>query len=297
MREAISVEKRVAVTVWKLATNIEYRTLSALFGIGRSTVGDITIETCKAIAKLLPRYVKIPKGDSLKEVVKGFEECWGFPQAAGAIDGSIIKPKDSASDYYNRKGYYSIIVQALVDFRGLFLDAYIGWPGKVHDARVFVNSSLYQKGTSGSLFPDTTKKLHGIDVPLVILGDPAYPALPWLMKPFPENEHTTREQKIYNYRQSRARMVVENAFGRLKGRWRCLLKRIDCDLSNVSDIVASCIILHNICETYGDNCLEEWTHHDDSSSSAPPLSTQASNSASTHDASNVREAIMKYVTT
>ena len=54
MREAISVEKRVAVTVWKLATNIEYRTLSALFGIGRSTVGDIIIETCKAITKLLP---------------------------------------------------------------------------------------------------------------------------------------------------------------------------------------------------------------------------------------------------
>ena len=112
MREAISVEKRVAVTVWKLATNIEYRTLSALFGIGRSTVGEIIIETCKAITKLLPRYVKIPRGDSLKEVIKGFEECWGFPQAAGAIDGShipIIKPKDSASDYYNRKGYYSII--------------------------------------------------------------------------------------------------------------------------------------------------------------------------------------------
>ena len=53
---------------------------------------------------------------------------------------------------------------------------------------------------------------------IVIIGDPAYnDALLWLMKPFPENEHTTKEQKIYNYRQSRARMVVENAFGRLKG--------------------------------------------------------------------------------
>ena len=96
MRAAICVDKRVAITLWKLATNVEYRTLSALFGIGRSTVGEIVIETCNAITKLLPRYVEIPKGDSLKEVVKGFEECWGFPQAAGAIDGShipIIKPK------------------------------------------------------------------------------------------------------------------------------------------------------------------------------------------------------------
>ncbi len=42
-------------------------------------------------------------------------------------------------------------MQPVVDYCGLFLDAYIGWPGKVHDARVFVNSSLYRKGKSGSI--------------------------------------------------------------------------------------------------------------------------------------------------
>ena len=45
-------------------------------------------------------------------------------------------------------------MQAMVDFRGLFMDVYIGWPGKVHDACVFVNSSLYQKGMNGTLLPD-----------------------------------------------------------------------------------------------------------------------------------------------
>ena len=156
------------MTIWKLATNIEYRTLSEMFGLGRSTVGVIVVETCHAIAThLLPQYVSIPHGDKLKEVVEGFEAYWGFPQAAGGIDGShipIIRPDESASDYYNRKGYYSIIMQAMVDHLGLFIDVYIGWPGKVHDARVFANSILYQKGMSGTLFPDWKRNISGVDV-------------------------------------------------------------------------------------------------------------------------------------
>ncbi len=123
------------------------------------------METCRAISKLLPQYVKFPSTDVIKDIVQGFEDYWGFPPTAGAVDDHtyVIKPKQSASDYYNRKGYYSIIVQGIVDYRGLFLYVYIGWPGKAHDARVFVNSSLYQKGCSGTLLPDLKRK---VDVPL-----------------------------------------------------------------------------------------------------------------------------------
>ncbi len=106
--------------------------------------------------------------------------------------------------------------------------------------------------------PTWTRKIKETEVPLVILGDPAYPLLPWLKKPFQENPRTSPEKRNFNDRQSRARMVVENSFGRLKGRWRRLLKRIDSQLPNVPHIVASCVTLHTICETYGDNCLNEW---------------------------------------
>ena len=183
-------------------------------------------------------------GDWLKEIINGFEICWGFQQVAGAIDGSHIPIIRLASDYYNRKGYYSIIMQALVDFRGLFMDVYIGWPGNVHDARVFTNSSLYRKGSIGTLLPDWKRDVCGVQVLLVILGDPAYPALPWLMKPYTENTHGTAAQNQYNYWQSRAQIVVENAFGRLK--------RMDCQLSNVSNVVASCVVLYNMCEMFAD---------------------------------------------
>ena len=82
-------------------------------------------------------------------MVHGFEDVWGFPQCAGAIDGSHIPiqaPSECAKDYYNRKGFHSILVQGLVDHRYCFLDINVGWPGSVHDARVLANSELFEKG-------------------------------------------------------------------------------------------------------------------------------------------------------
>ena len=52
-------------------------------------------------------------------------------------------------------------------------------------------------------------------------------------------------------------MVVENVFGRLKGRWRCLLKRLVYSLCKIPVAVAPCVTLHNICEEFGDHCLEK----------------------------------------
>ena len=152
---------------------------------------------------------------------------WGFPQVIGAIDGShipILKPTESPSDYFCRKGFYSIILQGVVDSRGLFIDVNIGWPGKVHDAQVFTNPTFYSKHNTGTLLPNWKKTLDGTDIPLLVLETPAYP---WLMKSYSDSGNLSRAQQHYNYWQSRARMVVENDFGRLKGRWKCLLKCMD----------------------------------------------------------------------
>ncbi len=86
------------------------------------------------------------------------------------------------------------------------VNIHFGWPGKVHDARVFVNSSFCQQAGSGKLFSAWTRTIKEIEVPLVpILGDPANPLLPWLMKPFQENPGTSPEERNFNYRQSRAK--------------------------------------------------------------------------------------------
>ena len=92
----------------------------------------------------------------MTEDVEGFKVDHGFPQCVGAVDGThipIISPQDCPADYYNGKEWHSIILQGVVDHEGRFIDVYIGWPGRVHDARVFANSSLYQRGQSNTLFP------------------------------------------------------------------------------------------------------------------------------------------------
>ena len=120
-KDPISVEKRVAVTVWRLATPCEYRTIALLFGIGLSTACKITHETCNAIFDILyPQYIKWPTGERLAKVIQGFQANHSFPQCAGAVDGTHIEvaaPEAQHNDYHNRKGFTSIVLQAVCDYQ------------------------------------------------------------------------------------------------------------------------------------------------------------------------------------
>ena len=96
----------------------------------------------------------------------------------------------------------------MVDHQGIFTDIHIGWPGRVHDAHVFSNSDLFQKGKNGQLLPDWKKDINGAEVPLDILGDPTYPLLTWLMKLYSEYMGMQRKNRRFNYNLSRATIVV-----------------------------------------------------------------------------------------
>ena len=164
-----------------MSTGADYRTIGHLFGVSKSTVCIVTKHVCSSILKrLLPDYIKVPTGAALKEAVEEFKGDHSFPQCVGAVDGShipIVSPQECPVDYYNRKGFHSIILQGTVDHKGRFIDVSVGWPGRVNDAP---NSSLHRRGQSNTLFPDLKEQIAGSDVPLVLLGesDPAYPLLP-----------------------------------------------------------------------------------------------------------------------
>ena len=158
-------------------------------------------------------------------------------------------PLENPTNYVNRNSFHSVVMQAYVDARYLFRDIVVGWLGIVHDARVLSNSDLYYRGHQGSLFDDNiTVTLLGREMKPVILGDPAYPLLRWLIKGYPENQTTTNFQRYFNFRLSRARMSVENTFGRWKGRFRRFLKRVDLTVNCITAVIAASCIMHNICE-------------------------------------------------
>ena len=158
----------------------------------------IVHDTCKAINVVFSKdFIVFPSGSELDNVMQGFKEKWGVLQCVGAIDGSHIPvsaPSGQHTDFYNRKGWYSIIIQAVVDHSYPFRDVYIGWPGSVHDASIFGHSSLYKKAIAGSILNGAPINLNSQDVVPYIIGDSAYPLLPWLMKPFPHHASLTPAQ-------------------------------------------------------------------------------------------------------
>uniref|UniRef100_A0A3P8S776 DDE Tnp4 domain-containing protein n=1 Tax=Amphiprion percula TaxID=161767 RepID=A0A3P8S776_AMPPE len=220
-RLCVPVRKRIAIAIWKLATGSEYRTISHLFGVGLSTVFNCVQEFCNAVIQvLLPVHITTPDATKLEKMACFFKSRWRTPQCVGAIDSShipIIAPEKYPRDYCNRKGWHSLVLQAVVDGKGLFWDVCVGFPGSVCDARVLKQSHLWTILSDGQLLGQNKATISGCDVGHYLIGDPAYPMLEWLMKPFSDTDRLTPEQHTYNYRLSSVQSVVQMAFGRLKG--------------------------------------------------------------------------------
>ena len=157
-----------------------------------------------------------------------------------------------------------MLVQAVVNHICLLRDLCVGWPGSVHDARVLANSSVYKKITNEELLQGQEIQVQDQQLHTFLLGDSAYPLLQWLVRPFQFLQSLSSQQKKFNYRLSRARGVVEIAFGRLKRPWKGLSKQIHMDIENVPHITAACCALHNVCGIHGDSFYDEWLQEDDS---------------------------------
>ena len=159
-------------------------------------------------------------------------------------------PKNTGSYYFNYKGTFSIVLLGLVDADYKFIYIDVGCNGRISDGGVFRNASLSKALEENSVNVPPPRNLpRGHDpLPFVVVADDAFPLKSYLVKPYP-HRNLTNEQQKFNYQLSRARRVVENAFGVLACRFRLFLTTINLSPDNAEKAVLASCTLHNYLRT------------------------------------------------
>lgn len=161
-------------------------------------------------------------------IAHDYNNKWNFPHCLGVIYGKHIViqcPEHSGSEFYNYKGTFSIVLMALVDANYIFSYIDIGYQGRTCDGGVFRNTSLHKKLEQNELnipkdepLPSKTEMM-----PYVFIGDGAFALSKYTMKPYSGVYEKGNSKRIFNYRLSRARRIVENVFGIMSSVFRVLL--------------------------------------------------------------------------
>ena len=96
----------------------------------------------------------------------------------------------------------------LVGYNKRFLYAGIGAPGSTHDARLLRNTSIYEDMINGGAIPQRSLLLGDFgDIPLVTIGDSAFPRYAWLIKGYNESSKDP-QQRYFNVKLCGARVVT-----------------------------------------------------------------------------------------
>ncbi|XP_014661400.1 PREDICTED: uncharacterized protein LOC106804647 [Priapulus caudatus] len=254
LRQPICPGLKLALTLRYLATGEFYRSLRFNFRVAHNTmsgISGIVASVCQAILDVLEaEVIKTPtEPEEWKKLATMFQGRWQFPHALGAIDGKHValkKPAKSGTTYFNYKGFCSIVLMALVDADYKFRWVQVGDFGSNSDGQIWNNSPLRASIDDGVIGIPDPEPLPGddVDVPYYIVGDDAFAVRTYLMKPF-GRRGLQHDELIFNYRLSRARRVVENAFGIMANRFRCMLTTMQLQPENIKLVVRTCVVLHN----------------------------------------------------
>lgn len=212
-------------------------------------------EVCGVIGLVLqPIFLQNPTTEQWKNIAGGFLEQWNFPNCVGAVDGKhflIQAPPNSGSLFFNYKKTFSIVLLAACDHNYKFTLVQVGDMGSNSDAGIYADSTIANLIREHQLnLPEGTAKLPGsnIQAPCFFVGDDAFPMSMTMLKPYP-GRGLSEMKKIFNYRLSRARRIIENAFGILASRWRVFRKPIAMHPDSVDKIILAAICLHNLLKT------------------------------------------------
>ncbi|CAH1993087.1 unnamed protein product [Acanthoscelides obtectus] len=249
------VENAFGVLVWR------FRVFSRPIDLKPETIDKVIWATCSLHNWLrkthpgnyLPQQAMPCTEEEWLQKSQQFAEKWNFPHCIGALDGKhvLIKaPKQRGSLYHNYEGTHSVVLMALADAEYKFQYINVGCFGRISDGGVFNACSLSNKLADNSLGIPTPRPLPGRTkpVPFVIVADDAFAMKSYIMKPYAfRNLHG--EQRIFNYRLSRARRIIENAFGLPSARFRILRRPIELGVEKLIHVVSAICVLHNFLMT------------------------------------------------
>ena len=165
-----------------------YTSLQYQWRVGRTTIVKFVPKVCKAILReylICPtepekEYLICPtEPEDWKLIEEKFRNRWNFSYAVGALDGKHIatrKPWRTGSDYFNYKGYFSLVLLASVDTEYKFLWVNVAASGSSSDAQIFNPSKLKRGIENGTLGLSPPEPLGpGLpDLHYFLLGDDAF---------------------------------------------------------------------------------------------------------------------------
>lgn len=156
-------------------------------------------------------------------------------------------PANAGSEYYNHKESNSIVLLASCDAKCSYTLVDIGGMGRRSDGGIFAGSEFGIALGNDDLDLPPPRQIHeenNFDFSFVFVGDEAFPLSHYLMRPSPK-KGLEYPKRIYNYRLSRARRIIENAFGIMAMKWRIYRRPINTEVAVAENIVKATVCLHN----------------------------------------------------
>ncbi|XP_054746614.1 putative nuclease HARBI1 [Anastrepha obliqua] len=207
-------------------------------------------QICKMVVEHKHFEISFPnEAEHYNSIKRGFHNKFGIKGVIGAIDCThiaILSPQSLIAgvvphEYMNRKGYYSINVEAICNDELIFQNVNARFPGSCHDAGIWTTSPVRIK----------LIREHIVGAFKWLLGDSGYPLEPWLLTPIATPSSASEE--IFNKTHIKARNTIERAFGVLKSRFRCLSKErvLRYSYKNAAAIIYTCVVFHNMLQKRG----------------------------------------------
>ncbi|KAK7265170.1 hypothetical protein RJT34_32786 [Clitoria ternatea] len=209
----------LAAAIFRLAHGATYAAVSRRFGISPAEACRAFFTFCKSVTGNLGHLFEL-RTDS-ERVVVGFgwsslPNCFGvLGLAEFAVEG----------EFCGKNGF--LMVQALVDSEGRFLDVSAGWPRTMKPETILRQSKLYVGvEESRELLQGPCYKLSdGSLIPQYVLGDSCFPLLPWLLTPYNrvnEEDSFGSAERAFNCAHRNAMRLVGDAFHWVRATWQLL---------------------------------------------------------------------------